>query len=409
MSWFRKGDSGLSLPLFALAHAVLLLGVFRGIYALNATGIDLYYGYAGKILAGQLPYRDFIAEYPPLALVFFTIPRLIGKSYVAYYNVFQYQLLAFDLAALAALYVAARRAGLSPLRVLTAYTIAMLAIGPISVQQYDLIPAALTLLTLVAYLSGRHALAGVALGLGVLTKVYPILLAPLLVIDAWQRGAPRRIAVAAVAFVATCIAGMLPWLASAPSSLRVPAGYHTARGIQIESSWAAISLLARVLRLTWVEVNHSFGSFNITGPLTDALSHIATIALLASLIAAYAWYYRRSRTDADGGLVLVSRASLIVLLAALATTKVFSPQYLIWVAPLVPLADPDRWLANLGFFVGIGLFTVFVFPFNYDALLARDTIPVLALAIRDGLVVAFAIRLARRESPTAVRLVEFAP
>ena len=393
MRWLRKGDSGLSLPLFALAHAALLLGVFRTIYTIDRTGIDLYYGYAGRIAAGQLPYRDFVAEYPPLALLFFTVPRWFGHSYAVYYSAFQLELLAFDLVAVVALSAAARAFNVPRWRLLAAYTVAIVAVGPITMQQYDMIPATLTLLALVAYQRESDAFAGVLLGLGTMAKVYPVLLAPLLAIDAWQRGSARRIVVAASAFVAACVVVALPWLARAPMSLGVLASYHGGRGIQIESTWAAISLVAREMRLTWVEVNHTFGSFNITGPLTDAFARISTLVLLAALAIAYFWFFRRvrsARTPVD--LRLLGRASLVVLLVSLATSKVFSPQYLLWIAPFIALADSAVVVVV---FALIGALTVFVYPYHYEALLARDMVPIVVLALRDAFVIALAFVVAR--------------
>jgi hypothetical protein len=56
-------------------------GLFRGLYSIRYSGTGLFYEYAGRVLAGQLPYRDFFAEYPPLAIAIFTMPRMLGESF----------------------------------------------------------------------------------------------------------------------------------------------------------------------------------------------------------------------------------------------------------------------------------------------------------------------------------------
>ncbi|HEX3868368.1 MAG TPA: hypothetical protein VHV78_16500, partial [Gemmatimonadaceae bacterium] len=59
--WNRRA---LVLAIAIVAHVAIFAGLFRGIYSMPFSGTGLYYDYAGKILAGHMPYRDFAAEYP---------------------------------------------------------------------------------------------------------------------------------------------------------------------------------------------------------------------------------------------------------------------------------------------------------------------------------------------------------
>src|SRR5262245_12978306 len=45
-------------------------------------GMDLqiYFNASGLLASGQLPYRDFPLEYPPLALIAFVLPRLVTPA-----------------------------------------------------------------------------------------------------------------------------------------------------------------------------------------------------------------------------------------------------------------------------------------------------------------------------------------
>jgi len=66
---------------------------------------------------------------------------------------------------------------------------------------------------------------------------------------------------------------------------------------------------------------------------------------------------------------LFSRYALVFLLTAIAVAPVFSPQYLLWVLPLVAMWDGRRpCLVWAGFFVICAL-TSWCYPFNYTALL----------------------------------------
>jgi hypothetical protein len=391
MTWMRRGGSGGALPLFALAHIVISAVLFRGIYALHESGTPLYYTYAGNILAGQLPYRDFVAEYPPIALAFFVLPRLARDTFGWYFLGFHALITAVDVLVLVVLSRAARAWQLPERRVLGAYTIAILAVGPITIEQFDLLPALFTLLALLEFSRKRETLAGAWLGVGAMTKVYPVLLAPLLVADAWQRGRKRQTVWAAAAFAGVCLAAALPWLLRSPDSLRVMLSYHVNRGIQIESTWSTLSFLGRALGLTWIDVSASYGSLNISGPLPDLLVPVSGVVMVVALLVTYWRVTRRSHTNAAS----LARAATIVLLVALATSKTFSPQYLLWVVPGLALLDRESGRVAIGLFAVIGALTQYVFPYHYEELPDRHLVPLLALALRNVLVIVLAVRLAR--------------
>ena len=74
--------------------------------------------------------------------------------------------------------------------------------------------------------------------------------------------------------------------------------------------------------------------YDLRGSLPRALGIVSSVLQLAAVLAV-AWLYARRRDEA---------ARLAVAFAAavagfLAFTRVFSPQYLVWMVPLVPLVD----------------------------------------------------------------------
>lgn len=386
-----------ALPLFGLAHVGIFAGLFRGVYSMPFSGTGLYYDYAGRVLAGQLPYRDFVAEYPPFALLLFTVPRVLGESFRWYYVWFQVQVVACDLLVLVALFAAARRWNLSPVRVLAAYAIAILAVGPIALQQFDLFPAAFMLLAVLAFASGRVAAAGSLLGIGVMAKFYPILIAPLFALLLWRRGRIRDVWRIVMAFTVTCVLLAAPWLVRAPASLAVLFKYHANRGIQIESSYATVALAAHALGVTRVDAVFTFGSWNIAGPFAALLTRVSTIVLIVVLALVYAMIDRRVRADPDSAArdpELLSHATALILVAALAASKVLSPQYLIWLTPFLPLVMERRRAAIWSIFAATGVLTYFMFPFHYEALVAREGYAIAIMGVRNGLLVVLGIVLA---------------
>jgi len=80
------------------------------------------------------------------------------------------------------------------------------------------------------------------------------------------------------------------------------------------------------------------------------------VLLATGLLYTY-WLQWRSKID-------LATSSLLTLLIIMLTGKVFSPQYLIWVIPLLAyVGESDlRWLIS---WVAIGLLTTWIYPYIY--------------------------------------------
>ena len=398
MKLWREGNGRGWLVVFALAHVVIFAGLFRTRYVIPSfPGTSLFYDDASRLLSGQLPYRDFLLEYPPVALVFFTIPRLLARPFYLYFEWYQIQVIVADLVALAALYAAARRWNLDVRRVLAVYTIAVLAVGPVNHEQFDIFPATLSLLAVIWFAAGRDVGAWVFLGLGTMTKVYPVLLAPMFALLEWQRSGWRRMPRAALAFGAACIVPLVPWLIIAPGSLASLVAFHAKRGVQIESTYSSIAFAGRLLNLGWVDVVASFRSINIAGPFVDVLARISAPILIVVLILAYVVIERQSRgrRAAADDVAFVGHSAAFVLLAAMAASKVLSPQYFVWVIPFVPFMNGSRGRIGVVAFAVLGLLTYYVYPVHYADLEGKWPGAILALDLRNMLLVALAVYLAK--------------
>ena len=393
MTQRRAGARLWMLGAAALAHVAIFAGLFRSVYSIPFSGTGLFYDYAGRVLAGQLPYRDFFAEYPPLAIALFTAPRMLGESFRWYYVWYQVQVVIADLLIVLALYLAARRWTLSPSKVFGAYTAAVLAVGPINLQQFDIFPAALSLFAVLRFAADDAIGTGILLALAVMTKVYPILLAPIFVLLAWHQ---QRYSVwkALVAFILTCGVVLLPWLLRGPATLRAMLAFHAERGTHLDSVYSSISFAARSVGLTWVNVVFSFRSWNISGPVPDALARASTFVMLAALAIVYALIARSGR-DRDPAAArdveFVGHAAFAVLLAAMVTSKVLSPQYLVWLTPFVPFVIGPRRVAVRAGFIVAGLLTYWLYPWRYQGLLNRETSALALLAARNIALVATAV------------------
>jgi hypothetical protein len=230
-----------------------------------------------------------------------------------------------------------------------------------------------------------------------MTKVYPALLGPVFLMLDDTPFIPR-VRRAAITFLVTCVIVLSPLLVIAPASLGRMLAFHSERGIHLDSIYATLAFAARAIGLTFVGITLSSRSVNITGPAADVLVRLSTPLLAAGLLASYVVVFRRtSRTDAAAtrDVSVLATSSTLVLLSGLVTSKVLSPQYLIWVLPLLPLVvHPCRRLVWT-MFAAAGLVTYYIYPLRYTDLLALAPSGIAAQATRNLLLVALTLIVAR--------------
>ena len=394
-SWSRPAErTGLALLVafavcaLAVAWAVLHLGIYSH-YQIRDTPV--YQDYGRSILDGEVPYRDFDVEYPPASLPTFVLPALGSPSGHAYRTRFGVLMLFCGFGMLAAMAAALAALGADALRAGTALAfaaVAPLALGSVILSRYDLWPAALAAAALAALCAGRHRLSLTVLGLAVAAKIYPAVLAPLFVAHVWRRRGPREAAVAAGLGVAVVAAIYAPFVVLSPGGTWHSIVEQTTRPLQIESLGSAVLLAAHHLFGLGLTVETSHGSQNLVGSLPDAVGAAETALALTGLAALWLWFALRPR-DAE----TLVRASAAAVCVFVAFGKVLSPQYLIWLLPLVPLVRGRRGVVA-GTVLGAALvLTQLWFPDHYWDLvftfggyesalvLVRDLVLLLLLAV----------------------------
>jgi uncharacterized membrane protein len=391
-AWRGGGRAG-TLVCFALVHVLIFAVLFRTVYNLRFSGTTLFYDIAAKLLAGQLPYRDFSA-YPPLALVFFVLPRLNGSSFADYYAGWQIEIFVCDLVVLWLLHAIARRSNQRPAWVLAGYTLFVLAVGPIVFHQFDLFPAAMTVAAIYAFQRGKDTAGWIALTAGALTKLFPLLLIPIFAFPALRARDRRSLVRAAIAIAGTILVVLLPLLVTAPASLLSMFAYHTGRGIHVESTYGGLLLAADKLHLTHVGLYERFGSWQLSGSGPDVLTPLSTVLFLAVLALVYRLVWKKQ--------VAPTTAAAAVIASAIVTSKVLSPQYLIWLVPLVPLVESRRWMVLWTVFAAAGVASYYIFPLGYHRLIfENDGAVISVLVLRNLLLLLLTLLLIRSTSHEA--------
>ncbi len=380
----------LQLIAFIAILALIFFALFNLLYKMPYSGTPLYFNFASKVLEGNVPYRDFSLEYPPFALFFFILPRFFTSGYWTYAALYRIEVFIFILIGLFVLYYIARRSGKAPWRLFLFYTIAILAIGPIIAEQYDIFPAVLTLLALYYFWSGKHKISWALIALGALTKIYPIFIAPLFLIYYIRNREYRHLWSGVATLAAVILAVLLPFFVISFDSLKYLVYYHSQRGLQVESIYSSVLLVAEKFGLISFQLILDFGSWNLVSPVADSLARVSTYIMGLLLLLSY-WFIYSQMKPGKSQFTRMGAYALLVTTVALTFDKVLSPQYLIWLIPFIPLIFSPFRNTILVIFVAIGSLTYLIFPTHYLALLATRTDLVVILLLRNILLCLLAV------------------
>ena len=393
----RPADSGFALAATLVALVVFLVGwsvLHRGFFTHDRI-IDtpVYESYGSAIDSGQVPYRDFALEYPPGALPVFALPALGGAHGDTFRRRFEFQMAFLGEAIVICLAIALVALGAGRRRVLAALgfaALAVVALGPVVLSRFDLWPAALTAAALTALVCGRDRLGHVALGVAVAAKLYAVVLVPLTIVYVWRRSGKREALVCAGLLLAVLVVAWLPFLLLAPDGVWHSFRVQASRPLQIESLGAAFLLAAHHAFGLGLTMSSSHGSQNLAGGAADTLAVVSSVIQLAALVATWILFARGPATRER--LLLASAAALV---AFVAFGKVLSPQFLIWLIPVVPLVFGRRGLTASVLLAAALVVTQLWFPYRYwELALHFGALESWLVLLRDLVLVALFVSLA---------------
>jgi hypothetical protein len=330
----------------------------------------------------QPPFHMLPVEYPPLTLLPFSLPLLMPFAYYQW----AFALL-MSLVSLFTYWLLLRYGPRGSAALFALY----LFLGALAIAQtrFDLIPATLTLLCLIAAERGCWRGAYVALAFAVLMKIYPLLLLPALFIAEQQaanhllrvedRQAHQPLYRRCFSFLKqarhwhwqNCLlfSGILLGISGAFATLNFNQAvisqfrYFVFRPIQIES------IDNTLLWLAWhagfpLQFIYNFGSINSISPLSGPVGLLTTVCFIIGCIYIF-WLQWHNTMD-------LTQTAIALLLLFIATSKVFSPQYLIWLTPLLVYAGAFDafWLLLWG---TISFLTNIIFILFYSRITSTDT------------------------------------
>lgn len=322
----------------------------------------------------QPPFHMLPLEYPPLTLALFSLPLLVPLPY--------YQLIFAVLMALTAVLIYWLLLRHGPRGAALAFALYML-IGVLATAEgrFDLVPAALTLLCLIAAERKHWTSAYVALAFGFLLKIYPILLLPALFIAEQQDTQrfyipPKSLTIKSLPGALwrtllnihhwrwkntlvffSIILGVTAFFAlfSFQGAVVSQWDYFVNRPLQVESTGSMLLWLGTTLGFP-VHIEFTYGSVNMVSVLGGAVTLLFEVLFVLGYMYTLLLQWCRK-------LNLV-QACIALLLVFIVTSKVFSPQYLIWIIPLLAYsgAFDSLWLISWG---AISLLTTIIYPYLY--------------------------------------------
>lgn len=359
----------------------------------RVSDLFVYRSTAAPLLRGALPYRDVAFEYPPLAAVTITLPGAVSASTDGYRLAFAAEMLVLAAAVLLLTAAVARATGGDPRLALAAVALAPLLTGAMVRTHFDLAPVALTLGALLCICRGRPTAGFVLLGLGTMTKGFPLVVAPVALAWLIARGQRPAAARGVLALACTVAAIGAVALAASPGGALDAVRYHLDRPAQVESAPAYALRALDGAGFGHARSVSSFRSDGLLHPASGVVQAAFALALLA-VLGALAYAVARGPGRPDERRLVLAALGAVAAFAALG--KVLSPQFMVWIVPLAALALSWRMYAPALLAAAAMGLTLVEFPSRYFDLVAGERLPVVVVGVRDATLLALVgVALAR--------------
>lgn len=393
-----------ALSVWFVTRAVLYLVAtehFLGKYGKESVGdVSIYLKWAQNYLYyGQIPH-DTEWQYPPLLAPILVFPQwLTHTTGIHYLTGFTAMTFLADCVITAMLvWTAARRDTWSGPWY---WILGVPLLGPIVYGRYDVFPALCVVFALALLgkglpavmadgrkgrqLNNRRWVAGILIGFGAAIKIWPGL--AVFGMPRTKRGWQTIATI--VAAVISSIAVMSIFFSGTLSFI----GNQGNRGIEIESVWGIPFVLGKRLHLDHVITTKVvYGSYQVVADGHGAVYYLVALmyyVALAAQVCGFAlmlyWWWRKTWRPA-----VMADATFVATLVMIVTSRVISPQYLIWLLAVAGFCllykDTTQRRSSILVLICLPL-TQYEFPFAFQDLLHAHIVVTLVVCLRDLLLV----------------------
>lgn len=369
---WRRSLTGLLLT-WGVTRLLLLLWVFQ-VYVFPGPDVTsdvsvIYQGWYDVLRTGTFPQQDVTWQYPPAAALAILSPALL--PFLEYTQAFFLMAFAADLVVLLLLLYAGLRPG-RRLRGAWVWVAGVPLLGPTVYSRYDVMVTAVAVAAVLA--AARHPkAAGALVGFGALLKVWPALILV---------GIRRRSVWASAAVTVAVVAGLFS--VSMPGAFAFLT-FQRERGTEVESLGSLVFHIAR--HHGWKgQVLLNYGSVEFLGPWVTTVSTAALTLTGMAFGLLLLWRLTATRFTAH----TTADAALVAVLMFTTTSRVISPQYMVWLVGLAAacLCFRASRMAVPAVLVLVACFaTVLEFPIWFADVVSSTPLGITLLIIRNGLLV----------------------
>ncbi|MFE1836917.1 glycosyltransferase 87 family protein [Streptomyces sviceus] len=368
----RPSLTGLLLT-WGVTRLLLLLWVYK-VYVFPGPDVTsdvsvIYQGWYDVLRTGTFPQDDVTWQYPPAAALAILSPALL--PFLEYTQAFFLVAFAADLAVLLLLLYAGLRDG-RRLRGAWVWVAGVPLLGPTVYSRYDVMVTAVAVAAVLA--AARHPkAAGALVGFGAMLKVWPALILV---------GIRRRSVWASAAVTTLVVAGVF--------SVAMPGAFafltfQRERGTEVESLGSLVFHIAR--HHGWNgSVLLNYGSVEFLGPWVTLVSTAALTLTGMAFGMLLLWRLTATRFEAH----TAADAALVAVLMFTTTSRVISPQYMVWLVGLAAACLCFR-ASRMGVPAVLVLVACFVtvleFPIWFADVVGSTPRGVTLLLVRNGLLV----------------------
>jgi len=344
--------------------------------------VDLYNFWAKGLVKGIFPIDDQMWQYPPLAGVVFAVPQWIFGNALTGFIIF---MIIFDLLILITLLLT----GLNRFKLNSSSTsinglsgawfwiLWPILMGPLVLTRFDLVPTFFALLAMIVLSNKkiRPYLSGFLLGIGALVKLWPMLLFVI-----YPKYTIKKVSTSFISTLVLVILFMSTWSVGFTNFLN----NQTSRGLQVESIAATPFVLAKLFGAN-VEYPFRYGSLEVQALYANQIGFLLNLFTLIVFMILFILNYQ----DKLNNLNLFDKA-LVIVMISIALSRVFSPQFWVWIGGLSALAliNKETKLKKVIVLLSISAFvTQLIYPGQYVQLLSGDVFATLLQLMRVTLFV----------------------
>jgi len=329
--------------------------------------VDLYNFWAKSLVKGIFPIDDSMWQYPPLAGVVFAIPQWLFGNALTGFIVF---MIVIDLLILITLLITGLNrfkinpssTSLNGLSGAWFWVLWPILMGPLALTRFDVVPTLFALLALIAMSNKkiRPYLSGFLLGIGALVKLWPMLLFVI-----YPKKLMMKVSASFLSTLVMVILFMSTWSVGFSNFFN----NQTSRGLQVESIAATPFVLAKLFGAN-VEYPFRYGSLEVQASFATEIGFLLNLFTLIVFIILYILNYRNKLNNLN----LFDKA-LVIVMISIALSRVFSPQFWVWLGGLAALAliNKKTKLKKVIVLLSISAFlTQLLYPGQYVQLLSGE-------------------------------------